>query len=66
MKICASCGASLPEQATFCVSCGSTDIREEGYAQQYEYENSYDNNGYGNQYAEPYQDDGYDNQYDNQ
>ena len=29
MKVCAACGASLPDGAAFCISCGSKDFRYE-------------------------------------
>ena len=64
MKICSSCGASLPDQATFCVACGSTNIRSESSSQNYQYDNGYGNGQYQQQYDDgQYQqyDDGYDN-----
>ena len=81
MKICASCGASLPDQAVSCVQCGSRQFKMPAPPANYDRRNSYNNrpsfdNGYGQPYQngyapdEPY-DNGYqgqepyDNQYDN-
>ena len=64
MKLCASCGARLPDQAPSCVVCGSVEFAYPaapqngyGYAQQGQYARQYDNG-----YAQQGQ---YDNQYDN-
>ncbi len=67
MKICASCGVSLPDQAVTCPSCGSQEFtypaQNGGYAQQDQY--GYDDQ-YQGEYAEDYQDqqyDGYEDDY---
>ena len=48
MKICASCGASLPDEAAFCVSCGSKEFLQENFAEKQQL--------YAEQYVNRYQD----------
>ncbi len=79
MKLCASCGASLPDQASMCVICGSKEFKAPnppriqkqqnsyGYQQdQYapQSNNNYEQNGYAGQYSGGYQNQ-YGQQYDN-
>ena len=56
MKICAVCGSSLPDQASVCVSCGSTEFNAPAPQIQYGQQNGYVQQGnysYGqNQYAQ--------------
>ena len=67
MKICASCGESLPDQAPRCVRCGSSRFTQPDYGYDDQYDNGYAQNGQyqqqNGQYAQQY-DDGYDDQYD--
>ena len=68
MKTCSVCGASLPDQATFCVSCGSTEFineNESGQFSQYnqQYQQDYNNGQYGEQYQEDYDNGQYGEQY---
>ena len=71
MKICASCGASLPDQARVCINCNSTEFvaptsnqypQQNGYG--YQQQDQYTQNDYGYQQQGQYaQDDyGYDQQ----
>ena len=73
MKICASCGASVPDHALICTACGSQEFTYSdpgygqqdsyGYDDQQQYAPQYDQNGYGyedqQQYAEQYNQNGY-------
>ena len=80
MKICASCGASLPDQAMTCVQCGSRRFTapaaargygqpNQRYPQQNNYAQPYQDDyapqqGYQQQYDDGYQQQGYEQQYD--
>ena len=72
MKICASCGASLPDQAVSCVQCGSRQFKMPAPPANYDRRNSYNNrpsfdNGYGQPYQNGYApDEPYDNGYQGQ
>ena len=57
MKICASCGASLPDGAKFCVGCGSTNFKSEEISSEQPYNQQYGQSVQTqyNQYGQPVQ-----------
>ena len=66
MKICASCGASLPDQARVCINCNSTEFvaptsnqypQQNGYG--YQQQDQYTQNDYGYQQQGQYAQDDY-------